>query len=208
MSTQVFPTLTGIGYPIPRRPVWDTTKQQNVSGKETRLGNFTFPLYQWDLVYNAIRQGSVHGTAYTELATLMGFYNARQGSFDSFLFTDPDDNSVTTQSLGTGDGTTLAFQLVRTFGGFVEPVLAPNAVSNVRVNGVLKTVGTDYSISSWGSTTPGIITFVVAPGNTLSITCDMTYYFPCRFVDDEVDFNKWISNMYEVKKLSIQSVKN
>ena len=133
MSSQVFPSFTGIGYPIPRRPMWNTTTQKVVSGKQTRLANWTYPIYQWDLLFN-LREGSVTGSAFTEMSQLKGFYNSRQGSFDSFLFTDPDDNTVTGQAIGTGDGSTTAFQLARANGGFVEPVLAPNAVSAVYDN--------------------------------------------------------------------------
>ena len=208
MSTQVFPTLTGQGWDIVRTPIWDTITQQSVSGKEVRIGNFTFPRWQWDFVYEGLRQGVVNNATYTEFAQLAGFYNARQGSFDSFLYTDQDDNAVVAQGIGTGDGTTTQFQLIRTFGAFVEPVLAPNSVTAVKVNGVTKTLGTDYTIGAWGSANPGLITFTVAPGNTLPITADFSYYWPCRFVDDSIPFNKFVSNIYAAKKISIISLKN
>lgn len=208
MSAAVFPTLAGQGWDITRTPIWDTTIQKNVSGKEVRMANYSFPRYQWDLVFNAFRQGIVNNTAYTEFAQILGFYNTVQGSFDSFLYTDQDDNSVTAQAIGTGNATLTTFQLVRTFGGFVEPVLAPNSVTAVKINGVTKTLGADYTISNWGTANPGIITFTSAPANAAVITADFTYYWPCRFVSDTIAFNKFISNMYDGKKLSIMSVKN
>jgi uncharacterized protein (TIGR02217 family) len=208
MSTAVFPSLIGQAWDINRTPIWDTTIETNVSGKEVRLSNFTSPRYQWDISYNALRQGTVHNIAYTEFSQLLGFYNARQGAFDSFLYNDSDDNSVTTQAIGTGDGTTKAFQLVRALGGFSEPVFAPNVVSAVYVDGVLKTADVDYTVSSWGSANSGVITFVTAPANTKAVTADFTYYWPCRFLNDSISFNKFISNMYEGKKLSIISLKS
>lgn len=42
-----------------------------------------------------------------------------------FQFVDPNDNAVVAQPVATGDGGTTVFQLVRTFGGFTEPVLGP-----------------------------------------------------------------------------------
>ncbi len=54
---------------------------------------------------------------------------------DTFLYTDATDNTVIAQSIGTGNGSTTTFQLVRSFGGFVEPILAPNAVTTVYDNG-------------------------------------------------------------------------
>lgn len=209
MSSQVFPTFAGLGWDIERVPMWDTIVQESQSGKETRIANWSYPRWQWTLAFNALRQGAVHGVAYTELQQLAGFYNARQGRFDSFLYTADDDNSVTAQALGVGDGVTAAFQLVRAWGGFVEPVLAPNVVSKVYVDGV-DAGGANWSVSNWGSASPGIITFAGGhiPTAGQVITADFTYYFPCRFVDDNIVFNKFVSNMYEGKKISFISLKS
>ena len=207
MSTQVFPSFIGLGWDIVRTPIWDTIVQQNVSGKEVRMPNFTYPRWQWQLTYNALRQGSVNNAAYTEFAQLVGFYNARQGQFDSFLYQDQDDNAVTTQGIGTGDGTTTAFQLVRQFGAFVEPVLAPNTggTINIYINGTKQTTG--YSISAWGSANPGVVTFTTAPIASAAITADFGYYWPVRFTTDSIDFNKFISNMYGGQKVTFMSLK-
>src|SRR5215216_3011774 len=60
----------------------------------------------------------------------------QQGKFRPFLFDDPTDNRIDDQVLGTGDGSILAFQLVRSMGGFNEPITAPNVVSAIRFNGM------------------------------------------------------------------------
>ena len=208
MSSSVFPSLAGQGWDIVRTPMWDTEINTNNSGKETRLANQTYPRYQYDVTFDVLRQGIVHGTAYTEFSQLMGFYNSRQGQFDSFLYTDKDDNAVTDQAIGLGDGATTTFQLVRSFGGYVEPILAPNVVTNVKVNGVTKTPGTDYTVSSWGSSAPGVITFAVAPGNALAITSTFSFYWPCRFTMDKFPLNKFMSALYAGKKLSFLTLKN
>lgn len=208
MSSAVFPVLVGQGWDIGRRAIWDTTTTQNTSGKEVRMANFTYPLHQFDVSFNALRQGTVHGAAYTEFAQLFGFINQRQGSFDSFLYTAPDDYTITAQALGNGDGSEVDFQLIRSLGGFIEPIFAPNTVSAVYVDGVLKTPVTDYAVSAWGSAEPGVITFTSPPANGKAVTATFTYYWPCRFLDDSVSFNKFTSNMYEGKKVSFITVKN
>ena len=48
------------------------------------------------------------------------------GSADTFLFRDEDDYLVSDEALGTSDGVTDEYRLVRVYGGFVEPVLAPD----------------------------------------------------------------------------------
>jgi len=207
MSSAVFPTLAGIGWDIERSPEWNTTVQENSSGLETRIPKQTYPRYVWSLTFDVLRQGVVHGVAYAEFAQLMGFYNARQGRFDSFLYTDVDDNAATNQVIGAGDGTTKTFQLVRAFGGFVEPVLAPNVVSAVKLNGVTQSGGA-YTVSNWGATTPGVVTFTTAPAAGVSVSASFTYYWPCRFDDDSVLFAKFMSAMYSGRKLSFKSLKN
>jgi uncharacterized protein (TIGR02217 family) len=183
--------------------MWDTSIEQNVTGKEVRIAYETYPRYQWDVIYSLLRSDSTNH----ELQTLLGFYNSRNARFDSFLYTDSDDYSVTLQPIGIGDGSTRTFQLVSTFGGFTQPVLAPNTVSAVYVDGVNQ-VGF-WSVSNWGSTTPGVLTFSSghAPANGKAITATFTYYFPVRFVDDKLSFNNFMNQLWECKKLSFISIK-
>ena len=208
MSTSVFPVLAGLGWSVDRTEIWKNTAQENVSGKETRIALWTYPRHQWDLSFDFLRQGTVHGSAYTEFSQLAGFFNQRQGSFDTFLYTDSDDSTITGQAIGTGNASTTDFQLVRAFGGFVEPILAPNTVTAVKLNGVTKTPGTDYSISSWGSATPGVVTFTTPPGSGVAVTADFTYYWPVRFLDDQLSFSNFMKALYSGKKVSLKSVKN
>jgi uncharacterized protein (TIGR02217 family) len=202
MSTAILPSLAGLGFDVTRTPVWDTTVQQAISGKETRVARQTYPRWKWELTYNVLRSGASFG----ELQQLAGFFNARQGMFGTFLYQDADDNAVTGQAVATGDGATTAFQLIRNFGGFVEPVLAPNAVANVYLNGVSQSSG--YSVASWGGTSPGFLTFVSPPASGVAITADFTYYWPCRMSDDSVSFSLFMSQSYKAKKFGFISVKN
>jgi uncharacterized protein (TIGR02217 family) len=206
MSSQVFPTLAGQGWSIKRTPNWKTQVMTSASGKETRVGFWSSPVYEWEVVFNLLRQGTVNGTAYTEMQQLMGLYNILNGSYDTFLYQDQDDKAVTGQAIGTGDGTTTVFQLARAFGGFVEPILAPNVVSAVYKNGVLQ--GSGYTVSSWGSALPGKVTFSVAPAAGVVITVDFSYYWPCRFVDDALQFDKFLQGYYQTAAFKFRSVKN
>jgi len=202
MSISVLPSLIGLGFDVVRTPQWDTVVQQALNGKETRLARQTYPRWKWELTYNLLRSNPFYG----ELQQLAGFFNERQGKYDTFLYQDADDNSITGQSIGTGDGTTTSFQLIRTFGGFIEPMLAPNVVSAVYINSVVQTSG--VSINYWGSTSPGMITFTTAPASGTAITANFSYYFPVRMDTDNVSFNMFLSQYYKAKKFSFISVKN
>lgn len=200
MSNSVFPTLAGIGWGYRRSPMFDTRIQKSVSGKELRTAYMAYPLWKYTLTYEVLRDDTVNN----ELKTLAGFFLARQGQYDSFLFTDPDDSSVTAQSFGTGDGTTTAFQLIRTYGGFAEPVQNVNGTPSIYVAGVLKTVTTHYTISS-----TGLVTFTAGniPTAGQALTWTGSYYQRCRFLMDAADFEKFMKQLWELKKVEFQTVK-
>lgn len=206
MSTAVFPVLAGLGWSVARSEIWKTRTQEAISGKETRIADWSYPRHQWALTFDFLRQGSLSGPVYDEFAALAGFFNLRQGSFDSFLYADADDYAVAGQAIGTGDGATTAFQLVRAFGGYAEPILAPDAVGAVYLNGVAQSAGA-YTVNPWGSGTPGMLVFETAPGAGVSITADFSFYFPCRFTSDQLDFEKFMTALYRLEKIEFVSLK-
>ncbi|OIR10972.1 hypothetical protein GALL_71430 [mine drainage metagenome] len=193
MSNNVFPILPGLAWNIHKRPTWKTRIQRSVGGWETRVAQQLYPIWEFELPYEFLRSAG----GYSELQTLMGFYLARQGSFDNFLYTDSSDSSVTAQQFGTGDGATVAFQLSRPYGGFAEPVQNINGTPAIYVNGTLKTAGTDYNINS-----TGLVTFTAAPANGAVLTWTGNYYYRVRFAEDNADFTNVMNNLWELKKLN------
>src|SRR5579875_1711002 len=204
MSTQIFPSLLGLGWGCKRTPLWKTRVQEVVSGKETRVAYWSFPRWQWELTFDFLRQPSSAGSSDAEFAALAGFFNARQGQFDTFLYQDPDDNAVAGQGIAVGDGSTVSFPLVRAFGTVVEPILAPNIVSGVYVGGV-PVPGSGFTVSRWGSASPGTITFTTAPASGAVVSADFSYYFPCRFTADDLTFEKFMAQLYSAKKVGFVS---
>lgn len=198
MSNAVYPTLPGLMFNFVRAPSFKTDIKTTPSGREFRGAQMLYPLYTYTLVYEFLRDS----TAFNEFRSLLGFYNQRQGRFDSFLFNDTDDNTVTSQQFGVGDGATTKFQLIRTLGGMVEPVYDLNGAPQIYVSGVLKTVGTDYTINATGG-----VVFTVAPGATAPITWTGAFYWRVRFLTDEQEFSKMMQSIWEVKKLKFITVK-
>ena len=140
----------------------------------------------------------------SDLQTLLGFYLARQGQYDSFLFADPTDNSVSLQSFGTGDGTTTAFQLGRVYGGFAEAIQNPFQVA-IFDNGTQKSSG--YTVGTLGTVNGGLVTFTTAPTAGHALTWSGSFFFRLRFKDDNSEFNQFLTNLYEHKGLDCTSVK-
>jgi len=198
MTEPVFPTLAGLGWSVKRAPLWKTRAQQAISGKETRVADWSYPAWRWELTFDFLRADPVAA----EFQSLAGFFNQCQGAFGTFLYADADDNAVTDQTLGAGDGATTAFQLVRSFGGFIEPVLAPNVVSAVYAAGVAQSPST-YSVDP----ASGLLTFAAAPAAGAAIAADFSYYFRCRFAEDSVDFEKFMATLYRAQKLAFVSLK-
>src|SRR5579872_5568731 len=128
MSIPVFPTLPGIEYPVKRSPLASTLRQKAISGRETFQPRWNSPLYRYEVSFALLRAAQ----AFAEWQCLQGFWNEVMFAPGGvFQFNDPNDNAIADQPIGTGDGSTTAFQLVRTLGGFTEPVLnaTPSATS-------------------------------------------------------------------------------
>src|SRR5690349_2200264 len=100
MSTQTFPSLTGLGWSVKRTPLWKSRVQEAISGKATYLADWSFPKWQWEITFEFLRHAGTNqqvtnfqGQTYNEFQSLAGFFDSRQGKFDSSLYQDPDDNS-------------------------------------------------------------------------------------------------------------------
>lgn len=198
MSNAIFPTLIGIGWNITKQPEYKTTVQKAVSGRELRIAFMTYPMYTFGLNYEILRDDRTTlfpTSPKDELKKIAGFFLARQGSWDSFLYSDPTDNTVTAQAVGTGDGVNTKFQLCRTFGynGIVEQVQNPNTYT-VYINDVSTTA---YTISN------GLVTFTTAPASGALVTWTGTYYYRVRFNKDTAQFNQFMYDLWELKSLDL-----
>jgi uncharacterized protein (TIGR02217 family) len=187
MSNQLFPTFSGQSWPVKRTPRFNTKVKSAISGRESRAAFMAYPLYDIELTFEYL--------SLTDYQTLGGFFKSRKGKFDSFLFTDADENSVTAQFCGAGDGSNKVFQLVRTTGGFTEPCENINGSPSIYLNGVLQASG--YTI---GST--GVLTFTAAPAGGVAITWTGSYYWRVRFNQDTAEFVQNMKTFFDMKKLS------
>lgn len=144
MSNSVYPSLPGLMFPVGRSVLPPPVQVRTTpSQREYRARDATLPRYQYSLAYEFLKTGN-RGS---DLATLLGFYNAVGGPFDSWLFLDPDDNSVVANTFGVGNGSSTSWQLLRSFGGFAEPVYDLSGLPLVYVNGVL----TANAVAPYGS---------------------------------------------------------
>jgi uncharacterized protein (TIGR02217 family) len=196
MSQAIFPTLPSLAWSTFKRPTFSTRISKRTSGREVRAANYAYPLYEFELSYEVLRADA----AYQELQQLLGFFLARQGQFDTFLFRDPTDYLVSSQVIGVGDGVTTVFPLLRNLGGWVEPIGQAANMPTVTVGG--------QPSSAWSIVEPNLLTFTTAPGVGQQVqVVNLEFYFVCRFLDDVHEYENWSNDLWLLKSCKFTSVK-
>jgi uncharacterized protein (TIGR02217 family) len=213
--TPIFPTqddLPGLAFSVFRRPLWSTVVQGNVSGKESAIGYVSYPRYEYELNFEFLR-GDV---TFAEQQSLQGFFNAVAGRVRVFLFDDVDDDYVVDQFIGIGDGVTTRFKLVRTRGGMIEQVLGadfssflPDGVTaaGVKINAVGTATANYDGWNNAAGNAPGYLRFSPAPAAGDVLTATFFYRWPCRFTDDSMTFEKFMSELWSGKSIKFRTQK-
>jgi len=140
----------------------------------------------------------------------MSFFQLVAGAALPFHFNDVYDNQVAGQVIGTGDGSTLVFDFVRTLSLVTEPV------QDVIQTGVVVRVATVVQSSStysflidpnWGCAYGIQFGAGHAPASGAPVTADFSYNWLCRFDDDTAEFSSFMFNFWELKKLAFTTLK-
>jgi hypothetical protein len=204
----VFPALPQ-GYPFKIAPGFETVEGTTKSLREMRTPQRTLPLWDFEILFEELRDQGQNETpfapfaGFTQFEQLVQLWLMMYGQMGNFAFNCPYDNSRTMQAIGTGDGTTTTFTIVRTWGyggvTFTEPVGLPNVITAVYLN------GSELTSPFW-STDRNKIIFNTAPAAGVAITMTFSYYYVCRFVEDEQDFEEFSRGRWTLPSLKFQSV--
>lgn len=193
MSNSVFPTITGLTPDVERSQEYDTRSQKESGGRDLAFGTRTQARYGWRQSYGYLSA--------TDLTTLSAFVHAMRGKWDSFLYSDPVTPTASLwtfrDGIGTGTFRTTgngAWTVVYMCDWNGDPVAADNGALTIRVNGVTKTLTTDYALDVTNGALR--ITFVAAPGNGLSVDWSGGYYRRCKFTNDTLSIKKIVSGAY------------
>lgn len=187
--------MPGLAWSVFKAPSWSTGIKKSVSGREFTTAYWSYPKWEFRLNYEVLRAGAL-----AELETLIGFFNARNGRADDWLFEDPRDKTVTAQNFGTGDGVRTQFQLVRALGGFVEPIFGVSGTPSIFKNGVLQSSG--YSIDS-----KALVTFTTPPANAVALTWTGSFYFRVRFTHDSAEFEEFLQDLWHWRRCQFSTFK-
>jgi uncharacterized protein (TIGR02217 family) len=136
-----------------------------------------------------------------DLHTLLAFFEERRGRLYGFRWRDRADwkscppgatPTAADQTIGTGDGSTAAFQLVKRYGTSFAPYLReigkPVAGTVlVAVDGAAQAEGMDFSVDA----ATGVVTFLPGhvPGVGAAVTAGFEFDVPVRFDTDRLDIS-------------------
>lgn len=181
---------------------WLTEIVQTLNNREYRNAPNAHPRRYWDL--------SHLGRTQAEKEDIHRIFMAVRGQKHSFPFKDFADFQCPRNAIGTGDGTTTQFQLVKryTFGSetYVRPVTKPVLESVVVwVAGVQQASG--YTVSRQ----TGVVSFTNPPAGAALVEASFEYHVPVRFAQPRmswraVDRNPTDGLIYECDNLALVEV--
>jgi uncharacterized protein (TIGR02217 family) len=181
------------------------------SGREERNARWAHSRRRYDAGYGV--------KTFDALSEVVAFFEERRGRLHGFRWRDRLDHSSaapgaavspTDQVLGTGDGTTDTFQLVKTYGGlhapYERPITKPVPGSvRVAVAGAEVAEGTAFACD----TTTGVVTFLPGyiPPAGAAVTAGFLFDVPVRFDTDylEVDFSAFAAGA--IPKIPLVEIK-
>lgn len=217
MTLPTFSVGPTLSWSVIKTANWGTRMQRSVSGREVRVADFTYPIWNYQLTWEVLRdawdlRSGVYGIgpafplgypAQYELANIVNFFNSVKGAAMTFQWNDPSDTDTsqlgpttpggggTAQVLGVGDGVTTQFKIV---GVQLSPVV-PVVVRFV-------TPAAAYAIDYDNC----LLNFTTAPGSGVTVSIGMTYNQRVRFKSDTLESEEFYYQLYQMKKLELESV--
>ena len=177
------------------------------SGDEERNASWADSRRRYDAAYG-IRRAD-------DLAAVVAFFEARNGRLHGFRWKDWGDYrsglpsapaTPIDQALGTGDGATTAFQLVKRYESgpqaWVRRIVKPVA-STVRV-----ARGGAEATSGWSvDTTTGAVSFATAPAAGVLVTAGFEFDVPVRFDTDRLDVTWDLDRLGSIASIPLVEVR-
>ena len=177
------------------------------SGDEERNASWANSRRRYDVAYG-IRRAD-------DLAAVVAFFEARNGRLYGFRFKDWADYKScapsqtpgpTDQIIGTGDGTTTDFQLVKAYTSgaqsWARAITKPVAGTvRVAINGTEQTSG--WSVD----TTTGVVSFDSAPAAGATITAGFAFDVPVRFDTDTLDVTLGVERLGSITSIPLLEIR-
>ena len=213
MSGSGLPVLPNLnGFSVKKKPIFATGLMELMPGKELQVAQQAFPLWEFDLLYEVLRTTTNNAVDdgyfseyFTQYEAILVVFLKAYGQGGYFLFDDLSDNSRTGQIIATADGVSKTFRIVRNWGTGGVSMTEPIGELNQNLSFQFYDNGSPVSptVSDDGTE----ITFGTAPTANHTITGDFSFYYKCRFLEDNTQFEQFLSDRWENKALKFRSVK-
>ena len=177
------------------------------SGDEERNASWANSRRRYDAAYGVRRAD--------DLAAVVAFFEARNGRLYGFRWKDWGDyksclpsgtRAATDQVIGTGDGTTTAFQLTKTYASGTQTWI--RSITKPVVGTVTVAIGGTVQASGWSiDTTTGLVTFTSPPANDTAITAGFEFDVPVRFDTDQLDVTHDIERLGSITSIPLIEVR-
>ncbi len=182
-------------------PQFKTTILVLDSGFEQRNIDWSRTRGSWDISYGIDSKQNQQD--------VIDFFYARQGRANSFRFKDWTDYEIgstgTPQEIAVADGIVTQFQIFRRYvsGSYTysRAITLPVATPEVYVDGVLQVSGVAVDLVT------GVITFDVAPLDTLSVGVVGEFDVPVRFDTDEMNMIAFLETALQIPEMRIVEVR-
>ncbi|WP_179998022.1 DUF2460 domain-containing protein [Acinetobacter sp. YH12239] len=209
MSDVLFPELPGLEWELSKTPIFNTKIMTSVNGRELRASYQAVPKYEISMSFAFLRENNGRN----ELQQLESFFLERRGAFDSFLFKMPDDYEF--NCTFQGDGTTTSYQLYKQMHTSVIPLAHTKAETIFDVDPTFWNENDNQQFWSdndddlfWDDTTAiiskdGKITLSKPIDGGIKFAVDGTYYYRCRFADDEQQFTNFMHKLWNAKRVDL-----
>jgi len=177
------------------------------SGDEERNASWANSRRRYDAAYG-IRRAD-------DLAAVVAFFEARNGRLYGFRWKDWADfksclpsktPAATDQAIGTGDGATTDFQLVKVYTSgaqtWTRMITKPvDSTVLMAIDGTEQTTG--WSVD----TTTGIVSFTTAPAAGAVVTAGFEFDVPVRFDTDTLDVTLDIERLGSITSIPLIEVR-
>ncbi|MFK3891155.1 DUF2460 domain-containing protein [Sphingomonas sp. NPDC079357] len=164
-----------LGREVEVTPTFSTGVTTSAGGRETRRAGWAEARTRYD-VGPGVRSEA-------DVAALLAFFRARMGAARGFRLRDPFDWRATDETIGTGDGATRHFALVRRYGAATRRITRPVAGSvRVTVAGV--------ATSAFTLSAGGIVTLDTAPAAGAAVAASFDFDVPVRFAEDQLSVTR------------------
>lgn len=170
-------------------PRYSTSRTESLNGRVKKNINWQYPLHSYDVAFGV--------RSFEDLHKVLSFFHVAEGAAHSFRFKDwfdyksclpHDEISRTDQLIGTGDGTTRTFQLIKRY--TVGPHVKFRQINKPRLNTLIVAFsGLNVDPSGYTVDEFGRLTFLSAPTPGTLITAGYEFDVPVSFEEDDLPTN-------------------